>query len=78
MQNRIIKSMQKQYSLQQVASPVGFRQRFSEIPYQDLLEQTTLKEFLTALDIVNKESTQILNTDQVDTFQRRKSSFVSI
>ena len=56
----------------------GFPKRYSEIPYQDLLEQTTLKEFLTALDIVNKDTNQKVPNDHVDADQKRQSSFVSI
>ena len=55
-----------------------FPKRYSEIPYQTLLEQTTLKEFLTALDIVNKDTNQKVPNDHVDADQKRQSSFVSI
>ena len=55
----------------------GFPKRYSEIPYETLLEQTTLKEFLTALDIVNKDTNQKVPNDHEDTHQKRQSSFVS-
>ena len=70
--------MQKQYSLQQESKLANFPKRFSEIPYQELLEQTTLKEFLTALEMVNTKGVQKIVTDQVDTSHQRKSSFISI
>ena len=75
---RSLKTMHKQYSLQQEPKGTKLPNRFSEIPYQELLEQTTLKEFLTALNIVNKGDGKRNIVDQVDSTRKRKSSFVSI
>ena len=77
-QARSLKTMHKQYSLQQEPKGTKSPNRFSEIPYQELLEQTTLKEFLTALEIVNKGDGKRNIVDQVDGNRKRKSSFVSI